>query len=436
MICRAREAGASRAFRLIAALLLAGALGPALAAEVRLLHADPATVRAMAPPAASGARSTVQVEFEADGRVHVLALRPNAALGRIAERLSGQAQAFEGDVGGYIGSWAAVTRIGNRWSGIWYDGGEYFGIDTAGALAAASPDAAARPAGDLMVYRLRDALWEEMSLDGDTRPVPVTGAQLAKGLAPMAATFPVEPLRRLEIGVVADALLAGQDGTDVEANLLARLNIIDGLFASQLGVRISAGSISIYTRYEDEPFGRTTNPEHLLDELSAWRNNDAGQRESGLTHLFTGRNLNGRTVGMAFTDALCHRRYSTSLSQATASVNFSALIAAHEMAHVFGAPHDGDDAGACATTPTDYLMGPRINGSQQFSQCSLEQMAPQVQVASCLAPIPTGWPAEIPEPSTQGGGGALPPWLPALLGLLAVARLRRRIQIRANQSVR
>jgi hypothetical protein len=352
---------------------------------------------------------------------------------RLADRLAGRAEAFEGSVGGVAGSWAAVTRIGNRWSGIWYDGAEFYGIDTAGSLVSASVDAAALPADRLVVYRLRDALWEDISLEHDTLPAPRDGAQLAKALGPVSLPPPDGPSHRLQVGVVADALLADQDAEAVEPNLLARLNIIDGLFTSQLGVRVEAGSTTIFASHDAEPFGRTTNADALLDEISDWRFGDALQRDSGLTHLFTGRNLSGRTVGMAYMDSLCNRRYSTSLSQATSSVTFSALIAAHEIAHVFGAPHDGDAAAACAATPTDYLMAPRINGSQQFSQCSLEQMAPQLLAASCLAPVRQGWPPVLPVPATgSGGGGTIPPWMPALLGLLVVARYRA--QIRANQS--
>lgn len=419
------------------ALACAGAAGTH-AAEVRLLHADPTVVSVGALPAGTDLRSaTLQVQFEADGLRHTLSLRANEQMESLAARLGGRAAAYTGQAGPYAGSWAAVTRIGNRWSGIWYDGGEYFGVDSAGALAQVSPDAAARPPDSLMVFRLRDALWEDLGLEGDTLKAPVTGSEIARQLAPFALSFgPDEPQRRLDVAVVGDALLVAQDGEDAEANVLARLNVIDGLFASQLGIRISAGSVTLFASRNDEPFGRTTAAGDLLDELSAWRYSNAAQRESGLTHLFTGRNLSGRTVGMAYMDSLCSRRYSTSLSQATSSVGFSALIAAHEIAHVFGAPHDGEEATACAASPSGYLMAPRINGSQEFSQCSLEQMAPQLR-ASCLVPVRTGWPAEGPGPSTGGGGGgALPPWMPLMLGALVAARLRRRLQSLANQSAR
>jgi hypothetical protein len=249
------------------------------------------------------------------------------------------------------------------------------------------------------------------------------------------------PTRRLSVALVADDLLAEQDGEQVEVNLLAQLNMIDGLFSNQLGVRIAASSITVFTRRRDEPFSATTDPSDLLQELASWRAGDEQQRAAGLTHLFTGRNLDGRTVGMAYLDTLCSRRFSASLSQASAAASFAALIAAHEIAHVFGAPHDGDPASACAASPSGFLMAPRINGSQDFSACSLAQMAPQLQDASCLVPIPppAPWPVEGDVPPTLGGGGGeLPGEALLMLGLLwaARARARRRLQMRANQVAR
>jgi hypothetical protein len=373
----------------------------------------------------------------------VLKLHPNLELGVAGSQLAGQAQAYQGKVGDYTDSWAAVTYTGSRWSGIWFDGGEYYGVDSAGALAAFSDAAAALDPDELVIYRLRDVVWEDVDLEGDTLHPPQNGAQLAAKLTSGSAPFfqGMTPTRRLSVALVADDLLSEQDGELVEANLLAQLNMVDGLFANQLGVRIAASSVTVFTRHRDEPFSRTTDPSTLLQELATWRAGDEQQRTAGLTHLFTGRNLDGRTVGMAYLDTLCSRRFSASLSQATAAVSFAALITAHEIAHVFGAPHDGDTTSACATSPSGFLMAPRINGSQDFSACSLAQMAPQVQSASCLVPIPppTPWPADGDDPPFQGGGGGeLPGEARLMLVLLwaARARSRRAVQMRANHAAR
>jgi hypothetical protein len=59
------------------------------------------------------------------------------------------------------------------------------------------------------------------------------------------------------------------------------------------------------------------------------------------------------------------------------------LIAAHELGHNFNAPHDGEP-GACVSTPQTFLMAPQINFSNQFSQCSLQQIQARIKTAQCL----------------------------------------------------
>jgi hypothetical protein len=98
----------------------------------------------------------------------------------------------------------------------------------------------------------------------------------------------------------------------------------------------------------------------------------------------TGRDLDGTTVGIAYIRGLCSAEFGASLSQSTFSTTQSALIAAHEIGHNFGAPHDGDADDACASTGNTFLMAPQLNGSDQFSSCSIQQITPVIAKASCL----------------------------------------------------
>jgi hypothetical protein len=98
----------------------------------------------------------------------------------------------------------------------------------------------------------------------------------------------------------------------------------------------------------------------------------------------TGRDLDGSTVGIAYIRGLCSASFGASLSQGTFNNTQSALIAAHEIGHNFGAPHDGDANEACASTGNTFLMAPQLNGSDQFSACSIQQIQSVIAGASCL----------------------------------------------------
>jgi reprolysin-like metallo-peptidase family M12B/uncharacterized protein DUF11 len=97
----------------------------------------------------------------------------------------------------------------------------------------------------------------------------------------------------------------------------------------------------------------------------------------------TGRNLDTTTVGIAYIGGLCDSQFGSSLSQSGLNTTQAALIAAHEIGHNFGAPHDAE-SGACSATPSSFLMAPQLNGSDQFSACSVQQIQPRVNNSSCL----------------------------------------------------
>jgi hypothetical protein len=63
------------------------------------------------------------------------------------------------------------------------------------------------------------------------------------------------------------------------------------------------------------------------------------------------------------------------------------LIAAHEIGHNFGAPHDGQLGSPCESEPETFLMAPTLNGSDEFSSCSITQMQPVIAAANCITPL-------------------------------------------------
>jgi hypothetical protein len=142
-----------------------------------------------------------------------------------------------------------------------------------------------------------------------------------------------------------------------------------------------------------------TVPNTLLRELALLRKRSPELNSQGLTHLFTDRDLEGNTIGIAYLDSVCDNQNAVGLTESR-NTWLDSLVAAHEMGHNFGADHDGDSQGSCPNTPSSgFLMAPVVSGTDDFSQCSLTRMRQRTQHASCITNLP---PANVRISSNLG----------------------------------
>ena len=195
----------------------------------------------------------------------------------------------------------------------------------------------------------------------------------------------------ISIGAVGDFEFTSAQGANAATAILTRLSNVDGIFSQQLGVQINVPPPETFTDIND-PFTDVTDPGMLLGELATYRQITPAQNSQGLTHMFTGRIIDGSTVGIAFSEALCSRNFGAGLTQGTGGAAFDSLVAAHEIGHNFG-PHDGVPGSACEAEPSTFLMATTLNGSNQFSACSIVEMQDDIAAAStgpaaCITQLP------------------------------------------------
>ncbi len=414
-------------FTLLALLAVPRISGTAHAAPATLpgvRHVELVTLADADQPAAQrrldGRRS---LAFSTLGRAFALELEPVDLFapearvlwvddsGPVAEPPASVGEFFRGVVRDEPGSWVRL-RIGD---------GELAGVvataDEVYFFEPARRHLARAAAGTTLAYRLSDtepldgacaahAGPEPLATDAATKAGGASARAFAR-LAEQAGLTDVGSLaavatKRARIGIVLDYEFFQKHGAGSAQRAAEILNAVDGIYRAQLGVAMHLLTALVYTTPSD-PFSSSTNYQTLLNELSAFRDandNTASQPLYGadLTHLLTGRNLDGSVIGIAWLGVLCESYYGAGLSQ-DFSTNLYAmtLLLAHEMGHNFGAPHDAQSGSPCSGEPGTYIMNPVLSTSlqDQFSSCSKTRIAPHVTGAWCFDAFTPG-PTETP----------------------------------------
>lgn len=381
----------------LAAVICSSVTGSAFAldrADSQILYFEPVQIAAPGNVGQQKSSATRELQFDAYGRRFVVTIEPNNRLSSLLQTKSGSSHLalYRGTVNGAPGSWARFSMAEGKIQGMLWDGAELYVIEPVAELQGSLPTTTSVDPDATAIFRLTDVVLAPgaASCGSDTSTTASKGsdtyndmlAELKGSPAIMAA---VGATKRLEISMLGDGLFMSRFNNELLARqeILRRVNLIDGIFSSQLGIEISVPSIDI-----GDSLSATTSASSLLAELGELRKRSPNLNSRGLTHLFTGRNLDGTTVGIAFVGSVCDRQHGAGLTEASNTPWIESLIAAHEIGHSLGAPHDGDATQACSGTAAGtFLMSPSINGNDQFSSCSLSAMQARVAGASCITAL-------------------------------------------------
>jgi hypothetical protein len=369
----------------------ANAAGPD---DVMLSHYEPLqqlTLNSVSSAAANASQKTsgaapLVMSFDALGRRFDLELEANSRLVTAARQnpLLDGVNIYRGELAGRPGSWARIVVSDGMPSGLFWDGQEMYAIEAPGdsIVQSSAP----------VIYRLADARIAPGSMSCGSAPMAATGAAAVDSLLGELDAISQAPgaVSELDMGAIGDFEFTSSKGGDAAAAaaITTRLNNVDGIFSQQVGVQINVTTIDTFSASND-PFTDEAEAGDLLDEVSVYRSTTPAQNSNGLTHLYTGRDLVGTTVGIAWTGALCSNFFGAGLSEGNGGPTFDSLIAAHEIGHNFGAPHDGQSGSACESEAGSFLMAAQLNGSDQFSSCSIAEMSDDIAGASCISALPS-----------------------------------------------
>lgn len=220
-------------------------------------------------------------------------------------------------------------------------------------------------------------------------------------IAAATGTFKV-----LKLNIDADQYWYNVYGNSSNAVITSMLNDAETIYENDLSITFEVVRQNVFT---DQTFG--TND--VYDKLCNYQNFISGDSylkddpECTLTstpgpqsyygqadayHLFTGQNLAGSTIGLAFLGAICRTPHSTmAVTQLTTSA-LTPVTFAHENAHLLSAIHDGESGwngvknASCQET-SSFIMSSIIynNPPESFSNCSQTLINEYIaEYASCL----------------------------------------------------
>jgi hypothetical protein len=362
---------------------------PARISYFEVLQALPGSAGTAQHKAGDSAR---QLRFDAFGRRFELSLGSNTRL-MASKPQQSRLELYSGSIDGITGSWVRLATKGDALHGMMWDGAQLYAIESASEVRDALDQA---PAGEsqTIVFRLADVQMDPGAASCAAESLPAKAsdayASLASELKNSAVAMQAAgATRRLELSALGDARFRARYGSEQDARdeILTRLNNVDGIFSAHLSIAIHVGTVSVPNAADDQ-LSATTTPNSLLRELADLRKRSPELNSHGLTHLFTDRDLDGTTIGIAYLDSLCDTKNAVGLTESR-NVWLDSLVAAHEIGHNFGADHDGDSQGSCPNTPTSgFLMAPVVSGTDDFSPCSVTRMRSKTDGATCITSLP------------------------------------------------
>jgi len=241
-------------------------------------------------------------------------------------------------------------------------------------VAPVSEEIAGAPARLHAVYHIDSVL---------SRPENDCGLDLLPNGGRVASQEPVgapkiscNDLWKCEVAVDTDYEFYVDKGStaNVESSINAVINDANDEYERDVSITHEIVLIIVYTTNTD-PY-TTNDPSALLGQLRTnWRNNHAGVARD-IVHMFSGRNLSGSVIGIAWLGVICNTNYGYSLVENISGASCRADLSAHELGHNWNADH--------CSCPSN-TMNSYLTCANQFSAGSITTISNFRNNKGCLS---------------------------------------------------
>jgi hypothetical protein len=294
-------------------------------------------------------------------------------------------RSFRGKVAGKSDTYVRLVLDENVFEGIIITRDETFFVEP---LRNFNPAATST---DFVFYAESNVIQQDLGECGTTLAQDVTGRIATNQSATTSTQAPssetvLGPKAEAEVATEADFEFTSAHASETATNddITSVMTLVDGIYDAQLGIKLKIVFQRAWSANND-PYTLTA-ADTALEEF---KDKYDGSFAPGtppvrdLTHMFTGKDLDGGTIGIAYIGTICDApdaAYGISQSGFSGQQSLRAELTAHEIGHNFGASHPDQE------TPVPAGCNPSImnsfiqtgTGADQFCQFSRDQITNHV----------------------------------------------------------
>ena len=185
--------------------------------------------------------------------------------------------------------------------------------------------------------------------------------------------------RKFEIAIASDWLMFNKYGSvgAVEAHNIAVMNNVQTNWDDEFNDELQFVIVTqfVVTTQGGDPWTNSTEAGTLLSSFRSWGNSGGFGVSYDVASLWTDRNFNGGTIGIAYLSAICNSFRYHCLQDFTSNACFERVLVSHELGHNFSASHSS--AGT--------IMAPSVNCTNTWSPQSLNEINTYIPTRTCLS---------------------------------------------------
>ncbi|MDO8969531.1 MAG: PKD domain-containing protein, partial [Saprospiraceae bacterium] len=178
----------------------------------------------------------------------------------------------------------------------------------------------------------------------------------------------------LEIAIASDELMLAKYGSasGVEDHNIGVINDVEGDFTGNFDHDLDFIIVTQFVS-DDDPWTNSTDAGTLLGSFRTWGNNGGFGIGFDVGELWTDRDFNGGTVGIAYLNGICNSNKYHCLQDYSANSQRLRVLTSHELGHNFSSGHDAN------CPPGDFIMCPFVTLSTEWSGQSTDAINNYIQ---------------------------------------------------------